>query len=79
MPQAAIDPLFRARTQAEADAGKKRHRFTERSWRVNGDGAHQGSCSTPGCHAEIDLKMVASTRQIRRAGSAFSSDCPTKK
>ena len=77
--QAALDPLFQAHTQAEADVGKKGHRFTARSWRVNGDGTHQGRCSIPGCRAEVELKMVESTRQIRRWGSALSDDCPLRK
>lgn len=75
----ALDPLFQARRQAETEAGRRRHQFTERSWRVNGDGTHQGRCSTPGCRAEIKLKMDTYTRQVRSTGSAFSTDCPTKK
>lgn len=80
MPQQTVaNPMLEERKKAETQATKKRHRFTERSWKVDGDGIHVGRCSTPGCRAEIRLKKDQYFGNIKASGSAFSSDCPTKK
>ncbi len=78
MPTQAENPMMDERRKAEARAGQKRHRFTERSWRVDGDGGHVARCSTPGCRAEIRLKkgQYFGFGGINAIGSAFSSDCP---
>lgn len=78
MAQTTADPMPEARRKAEERAGKKQHRFTERSWHVDGDGLHRTRCSTPGCRAEIQLKKEQYFGRIIESGSAFSSNCPKR-
>ena len=74
--QGTVDPMMEERRKAEVRATSKRHRFTERSWRVDGDGIHNARCSNPGCRAEIRLKKDQYFGRISATGSAFASDCP---
>ena len=74
--QATENSMMVERERAEVQAVQKGHRFTERSWKVDGNGIHVARCSTPGCRAEIRLKKDQYFGKINAIGSAFSSDCP---
>ncbi len=75
----AIDPMQGGRKKAEEEAGLKGHRFSQRSWKVNGDGSHEARCSQPGCRAVIKLVIGAYDRQVRKSGTGFSTGCPIRK